>query len=155
MAVLLSTALFEENATSKRASAEAVRRFLPEDEIRQVLVRSKNYKLDGTDPSLAALLLIFQTSLQQTWLAKTAKRLYCILDDRRKPEANVNWSMRTSEFLDGSGQVSIPIDARPSSELGEGYGSIDIGPKHKDWLFSTKLFTLRPVKDEVRALLMR
>jgi hypothetical protein len=146
MAVLLSTALFE--------TESATRRFHTVHEIKQAIARSKNYKLDGTDPEDALPLLLYQTRIQQTWLVKTRKRLYCLLDDIRKPEPHVNWSMSMDEVVD-KGELRLQLKVLPPTSKSETSGTIDFGPKHKDWLFSIKLFTVRPVDEEIRAFLLK
>lgn len=145
MAVLLSKALFGEDQPSN------VRGFCAPDEIKRAITSSKNFGLDGSDPSTATLLLFFDTRIQRTWLAKTARRLYCILDDVRKPAPHVNWSMAVGEII-RDGELVLDISAHDLSATGES-GRVDFGPRHKDWLYSTKLFTARPVEDEVRAFL--
>ena len=146
MAVLLSTALFEPE--------KGARRFRTVDEIKESITQSKNYRLDMTSPSSALPLLIYQTRLQQTWLIKTLKRLYCLLDDLRKPDAHVNWSLDMSEVVE-AGEVKLEIKVRLPEKPTETAGQIDFGPKHKGWLFSTKLFTVRSVEEELRAFLLK
>lgn len=147
MAVLLSTVLFE-----SEAKTATKRPFFSVEEIKRFIVQSKNYRLDGTDPLTAVPLLIYQAPFQQTWLVKTIKRLYCILDDLRKAEPNINWSMPMTDVLDDAGEIKLQIAAHPPSGKDERTGKIDFGPK-KDWLYSTKLFTVRSIEDEIRALL--
>ena len=125
------------------------------EEIKESIRQSKNYRLDRSDPAGALPLLIYQTRLQQTWLIKTLIRLYCVLDDLRKPEPHVNWSMAMSEVLDGAGNIKMGIAARPPAASSETAGQIDFGPNHKNWLFSTKLFTVRSVEEEIRAFLLK
>ena len=72
--------------------------------------------------------LIFQTSKQQTWLLKTADSLTCILDDARKPEPQVQWSLDLSEV--------DSVRARPISGKS---GLVDIGSR-KNWYYSNNLF---------------
>jgi hypothetical protein len=146
MAVLLSTALFETDS--------GLRPFRTVEEIKQSIRQSKNHKLDQSDPAGALPLLIYQTRLQQTWLIKTSKRLYCVLDDIRKPEPHVNWSMDMSEVLDDTGGVKLEIRTQQPAS-GQTSGKVDFGPKHKDWLFSTKLFTVRSVEEEIRTFLLK
>ena len=147
MALLLSTALFESDKSS--------RQFYTVEEIKQSIKKSKNYRLDQSDPSSAVPLLIYQSRLQQTWLLKTLRRLYCILDDIRKPEPHVNWSMAITEVLDGNGGIRLQFKARPPEGENQTTGKLDFGPSHKDWLYSTKLFTIRPIEEEITAFLLK
>ncbi|MBX3570011.1 MAG: hypothetical protein KF914_18255 [Rhizobiaceae bacterium] len=147
MAILLSKALFgdEEGA--------AMRDFLQPEGIKQSVRSSKNYRLDGTDPDQAALLLLFDTRMQRTWLVKTTKRLYCVLDDLREREPNVNWSMPVQSAVE-NGTVTLDIRNRGPSDTGKS-GLIDFGVNHRDWLYSPRLFTVRPVDEEIRDFLMK
>lgn len=147
MAVLLSTALFESDSTP--------RRFFTVEEIKQFIARSKNYRLDMSPPAEALPLLLYQTRIQQTWLVKTTKRLYCLLDYVRKPEPNVNWSMPMSEVADPNGELKLAVKAHPPSDADQTSGTVDFGPNHRDWLYSTKLFTVRSVEEEIGAFLLK
>lgn len=145
MAILLSTALFGDEPKPSG------RDFYTPDAIKMSIAGSKNFKLDGSDPKDATLLLLFDTRLQRTWLVKTRNRLYCVLDDLRTPEPNINWSMAMHEIVKDN-KLLIDIVEHSPSETGKS-GLVDIGANHKDWLYSTKLFTVRSVKDELGAFL--
>jgi hypothetical protein len=62
-------------------------------EIAQYIVNSKHFNATKEKPEQAKTLLFFDTQRQRTWLVATPFRLYCILDDVRKPEPHINWSM--------------------------------------------------------------
>jgi hypothetical protein len=154
MAILLSDVILKAQQRSAPEGAPAGdRAFLSIDEIKQAITRSKNYELDGTSPALASVLLLFDTRMQRTWLAKTGRRLYCILDDLRKSAPHINWSMAMSEVVK-DGKVILEIRVHDMSETGKS-GLVDFGPNHKDWIFSTRLFTVRPVEEEIRAFLLK
>lgn len=147
MALLLSRALFGDD------EAVQARDFCTPEEIQQSIKASKNYRLDGSDPAASTPLLFFDTRMQRTWLTKTDRRLYCILDDLRKPGPHINWSMAISEIAK-DGKLILEIRAHDLSETGKS-GMVDFGPNHRDWLYSTKLFTVRPVEEEIAAFLLK
>mgnify|MGYP005813015515 CR=1 FL=1 len=139
MAVLLSDVLM------KRSRDRGPRPFLTLAQIRTVITQSVNYPThDGTDPASARALLLFQTTTQQTWLVMTERRLYCILDDRRKPAPHINWSMAMSEVVsDGKLQLEISFDEQ--APVSSKSGLVHFGPKHRNWLYSKKLFASEPI----------
>lgn len=142
MAIFLSDAL-------KKAAANA-RGFLSATEIKDQIRLSKNYNRDSSDPSRAGALLIFSTSNQQTWLVATANRLYCILDDVRKPEPHINWSMGKGRLVGDGGELLIEPRSRDHTDR---TGYVDIGDNHKDWLFSRSLFSDEKVEDRITGLI--
>lgn len=144
MAVVLSKALFGDEAAP-------LRDFLTPDEIKLAIRESKNYRHDLSEPSQSKVLLFFDTRLQRTWLTKTLSRLYCILDDLGKPAPNINWSMPMEEVVNKN-KLIMPVKAHGLSETGKS-GLIDFGSKHRDWIYSTRLFTVRPVQEEIEAFL--
>lgn len=150
MVVLLSDVLW---GGSEQGSA--TRQFCTESEIKQAVKLSKNSALDSADPNDANVLLFFQTSLQQTWLVKTKNRLYCILDDVRKPQPHVNWSMPMSDILDKNGEIKLQIKARDRVTKSQTSGELDFGPNHRYWLFSTKLFTFESAEEVIKAFLRK
>jgi hypothetical protein len=135
--------------------ARPVRTFCTVPEIKQSIRLSKYYSRDGSEPDEAETLLIYQTSLQQTLLVKTANRLYGILDDVRKPEPHVNWSIPMSDVVDENGGVKLPINAPDRVTRYQTSGKLDFGPNHRSWLFSTKLFTIESVKEVIKAFLRK
>ncbi len=125
------------------------RNFYSENEIIKFVTKSKNYDYGIEKLDQAATLLIFQTSKQQTWLISTNKRLYCILDDNRKDEPQINWSI-PKEDIHGK-KLSDEIYIRNYSE---DIGLVDIGPK-KNWLYSKKLFKKSDIKININQLLSK
>ncbi|MCY0095050.1 hypothetical protein [Hoeflea ulvae] len=143
MAVLLSDVLM------KRSRDRAARPFLTPDQIRNVITQSVNYPShDGTDPARARALLLFQTSVQQTWLVRTERRLYCILDDRRKPTAHINWSMAMSEIVHND-DLLLEISLDEQSPVSSKSGLVHFGPSHRNWLYSKKLFASEPLAEQL------
>ena len=141
MVYLLSDVLMN----SERARPAApLRAFASVEQIRDAIRLSKNYRVDGSAPETARPLLFFQTSLQQTWLVRTDERLYCILDDVRRPQPHINWSIPMSEVVDQTGKLLIRIEARDGP--GSNSGLVDIGSNHRDWLYSRKLFAATGVE---------
>lgn len=108
--------------------------FRSETEIKEWIKYSKSY--DGEDPQSAELFMFFSTSKQRTYLAATNKRLYCILDDSRKNSPHINWSMSKNDAVDNNGLL-FSIKTKDKSKK---TGLVDIGEKHKNWLFSKDLF---------------
>jgi len=125
------------------------RDFYSNEEIIDFTKKSKNYNPEEENTHNAEALMIFQTSNQQTWLVSTNERLYCILDDIRNDEPNINWSV-AKERLTAEGQVTIEINARDKSGK---TGLVDIGPEHKNWLFSKGLFKEKNIDNSIRQLI--
>ena len=113
------------------------RDFFSKEEIEGFINKSKNFSLIENDSNRNAL-LIFDTSKQRTWLVASQARLYCILDDIRKEKPTITWSMSKEEVVD-KGNLILNLEAKKKPN--KNYtGLLDFGPKHKNWLFSTKLF---------------
>lgn len=150
MAIFLSDALMSQQSRSVSGD----RALFDREAIREAITLSKNYAAhDGTDPSKASALLLFQTSRQRTWLIRTEKRLYCVLDDTSKPAPHVNWSLSNSDYLDSTGKLTIEVREQNWTSDSGRTGKVDIGPKHKNWLFSRNLFQSMPVEKQITALL--
>ena len=115
------------------------RRFLPEPEIIALIKTSTRYDND-LQVSKPAALVIFQTSNQQTWLVMTAKRLYVLLDDIRRPRAKVQWSTRR-----------IPPKVR-TSERSDATGIVHFNEREKGWLFTKRLFANIPIENQIEQI---
>ena|SRR6266568_4970899 len=112
---------------------------------------SKNFRPDDAeDLSRADALLIFSTSKQHTWLVSTNKRLYCILDDIRKDEPHINWSLPKRKLVEGRRFVA-PIEVREKSPLS---GTVAIGDAGRPWLYTKRLFSTLTVNQAVQNLVM-
>ncbi len=83
-------------------------------------------------------LLIFSTKKQRTWLVAHADGLVCVLDDLRRERPRVQWR-EPPDYLVSGGEVTVEIKARPKADSRR-VGLVDIGTKHKKWLFSMSLF---------------
>lgn len=125
------------------------RNFYSEQDRIGVVKSSKNYNSSQEKLAHAKALKIFQTSKQQTWLVSTNERLYCILDDNRKDDLHINWSIPKRVLVTGN-EVSIKLETRDHSEKS---GLVDIGSKHKNWLYSKKLFKDADIKTEIQKLI--
>ena len=112
------------------------RRFLPEPEIIALIKTSRRYDNDLQLGKPGAL-LIFETSKQHTWLVMTAKRLYVILDDVRRPQAKVQWS--TSR---------IPPKVR-TSKRSDLTGIVHFNERERGWLFTKRLFANIPIEKQI------
>jgi hypothetical protein len=121
------------------------------DGIKKFVVKSKYFNSDEESPERSNALLIFSTPYQHTWLVVTEKRLYCILDDLRKQEPHINWSMKSDDII-RDGKIVLPINVRNKSK---DTGLVDFGRKHEDWLFSRKLFLSQPVDTMIKKILQR
>ena len=124
------------------------RDFFSEQKIASYINKSKNFDSDSENPKNAKTFLFFETSKQHTWLVATEYRLYCILDDIRKPNPHINWSMSRQAIFNEKEEINIPIGVR--SYYIEGTGLVDFGLKHKNWLYSESLFREQKVDDAVR-----
>lgn len=131
-------------------SAPGTRPFLSVEQVKQFIVNSKNYKRDNTDPLSAGALLLLSTRRQQTWLIATPNRLYCILDDERKPEPHINWSMPRHRLVEDGG-LAIQLEARDRTD--DRLGLVDIGAQHRSWLYSRSLFRDRSVEKAIEELI--
>ncbi len=124
------------------------RDFYSMNDIINFVRNSKNYSDDNLKKAEA--LKIFLTSKQKIWLISTNKRMYCILDDNRKDEPKVKWSIPKSVMLSGN-ETSIEIKSRDYSENS---GLLSIG-ENKGWLYSKKLFKGSDIKKEIENLIKR
>ncbi len=121
------------------------RKFFEEPEIRGMVTRSKSFNKSNESPGEAKSLLIFRTSRQQTWLVSTRLRLYCILDDVRQPRPRLQWSVPKTEVSRAGAVIT-----RPRSDQ---TGLVDLGPRHRDWLYSKHLFAEQPIEPAIEELL--
>lgn len=96
----------------------------------------------------AQSLLIFQTSKQKTWLVSTKEWLYCILDDIRKENPSIRWSIGKDDLTSGN-EIKIIIQTHEKSD---DVGLVDIGPK-TGWLYSKDLFVNISIKHSIENLI--
>ena len=82
-------------------------------------------------------LLLFDTSKQKTWIIFSNYKLYCVLDDISKDTFVVRWNINKNEIIKGS---EVILDIKIHENYSEHSGLVDFGRKHKDWLYSKKLF---------------
>src|SRR5207247_5096725 len=125
--------------------------FKSREEIAEYIVHSVNIDPNSETPSAAKTLLIFQTSKQRTWLVATPERLYCVLDDVRKPDPHINWSMHRSKIVT-NGEVVLEIQSHDRSDK---TGQIDFGPEHRRWLYTRDLFEHGDIVSTVRDFLKK
>ncbi len=82
------------------------------------VVHSKNFRSGEEQLEGAATLLFFQTRKQRTWLVATDQRVYCVLDDRRKPKPHINWAISRSKTFNSTGNFILDLEVgerdRPS-----------------------------------------
>ena len=125
------------------------REFKSREEIAEYIVHSVNFDPQREDPRTAKTLPLFQTSRQRTWLVATSERLYCILDDVRKPEPHINWSLPKSKVV-ANGDVVLEI--RPHDRTAK-TGLVDFGNEHRRWLYTRDLFDRGDVVSGVQQFL--
>lgn len=101
--------------------------------------------LSADDVAKARLLLIFDTSKQHTCLATIGGQLHCVLDDVRKDEPRLQWSMNLEDARNAVIETS--------SAKSKGHGLLRIGERRR-WLYSKKLFASSgPIENAVKELL--
>lgn len=125
------------------------RSFWDEPDIHTLIRESKNFDESSEKIETAKSLLIFQTTKQHTWLVSSNERLYCILDDARKPKPRIQWSL-SKKTLKASGAYKNMIKSRSKTEK---TGLIDIGIRHKGWLYTKQLFRDEVIEEAVDKLL--
>lgn len=126
------------------------REFYSESQIRDCITSSKNFISEKEDYNNAKLLLIFETLKQKTWLVTTEIRLYCVLDDIRKPSPNINWSLGKDKLISDN---NIVLDIK-SKDKNKTTGLVDLGSNHKNWLYSKRLFENYDIENSVKQLLI-
>lgn len=127
------------------------RDFWARESVAAHITQSVNFDATSESPLDAKTLLLFETSKQHTWLVATRQRLYCILDDVRKPEPHINWSMGRSRIV-SDGEVILEIRSR---NRGEQTGLVDLGPDHRGWLYTRDLFEGGDVVSAIRDFLTK
>ena len=113
--------------------------------IRELIRESKNHKEAEEPPDRCGLLMIFETSKQRTWLVASSRRLYCVLDDFRRPEPRYRWSMKTKKLISQEYKVTTRNNTDRT-------GLVDIGPRHRDWLYSKQLFGRKGIEELILEL---
>lgn len=117
-------------------------------QVKAHIVKSRSY-VEKEDPGDASSLVFFRTSRQQTWLVATGERLYCILDDVRKQEPHINWSIPRNEIV-ANDEVTLEVEASVSRK---GSTVLAFGPRHQRWLYSKELFGSVGPETAIRDLL--
>ena len=114
-----------------------LRDFKDKEEIIKYVNKSKNFK-KAPDENLnnARALQLYETKNQKSWLVRTNKRIYRILDDRRKNKPVINWSSKISEITDENNQIKMEI-----KDYKRNTGKIVFEHRpNKEYLYSKKLF---------------
>lgn len=124
------------------------RDFWSEAEILQIIRASSTYDPDVEDLDETDTILIFETSKQRTWLVATETRLYCVLDDNRRPEPSLQWTLGRETLVDEE-RVTVSIETHEKSAR---TGLLDIGPRKK-WLFSKSLHSPDKLKDRLSRMI--
>jgi hypothetical protein len=121
------------------------REFFGPSDIVEFITTSESYQNEGTEG--VKVLRLFETTSQQTWLIATSRNLYCIVDDRRRPRAQLRWAMPLSEAR--AGPIRIHDAARQYRDQA---GLLDIG-RRRDWIYTKRLFRDKDVISAVRELI--
>lgn len=129
------------------------RGFESKTEIAERIRESKNFDKKTEDPKKARTLLFFKTRRQQTWLVATPRRLYCLLDDVRKLEPHINWSMRRSKVIDDNGKLKIKLRTEPSASKKSRV--VDLGTNHRGWFYTPALFEPSSIEKAIRKLIKK
>ncbi len=119
------------------------REFLSEEEVLGWVQRAGQFDAKEESTEDARLMLLFETRQQHTWLVRTERRIYNILDDIRKPEPHLNWVMELEDILK-EGDLELPIQVRETRTGSARAGLVDFGPRHKNWYYSKPLFKKEP-----------
>jgi hypothetical protein len=122
----------------------AKREPLSRDAIIAEVSKSNNFD-PAEDLKSADGFIIFEDSFQKSWLVATKLRLYNIIDDTRKKEASINWSISRSKIIIDS-ELSLDIEIRGDI--------IDIGYRIGN-PFSSELFSSGDVKEKILSLVRK
>ena len=115
-----------------------LRENLTKDEVIQFVSKSINFNKGGGETlDGAKAILLFTNSNQNSWLVKTNKRIYKILDDKRKPKPIINWSTQKEKVMDDLNQPKINLNPY-KKDLGK--IKFDFKPD-KEYLVDKKLFS--------------
>lgn len=120
------------------------RDFRQQNEIIRYIMKSKYYSPTLDKINDATALLLYKTSKQQTWLVSTKERLYCILDDNREDNLNINWSVPKKTLISNE-KLS---DVIRTKSISNGQGLVDIG-QEKNLYYSEKLFAKTDIKSKI------
>jgi hypothetical protein len=108
------------------------------------------YEAKPDDFADGELLLIFETSKQQTWLMATDRALYCVTERIDDEHADVRWRISKSEIISDGGFI-LPIRTEDKSES-SGYVTFN-GKRAR--LYSKRLFTDVPIERRVKSMLLK
>ncbi len=125
------------------------RDFKQSSDIIGIAAQSEAFNSGVESVDKAGTLLIFENSNQHTWLVCTSERLYCLLDDVRKPDVKVNWFMNKADIVQNA-EVSLSITARPHSDRA---GLVNFGKNHQNWYYSYRLFADQSVEQRLKAFI--
>ncbi len=126
------------------------RPFASPAEIKKYITKSIHFDSQRENYHNATELLIYQISFQQTWLIATSQRLYNILDDVNKSNPHINWSISKNKLVT-NGKLKINITKHNYKSK---TGLVDIGPDHKDWLYSVHLFLDKDITQAIEQLIL-
>lgn len=110
--------------------------------IRRLIDQAPEFDRAQESADAARTLLIFETSKQRTWLVATPLRVYCVLDDVRKERPRVQWSVSKAD--------AAHVETRPKTDQ---TGVVDVGKRNHWWLYSTRLFTEKPIEQHISELI--
>jgi len=104
---------------------------------------SNSYNKSGIEEiSNAEAILLRESKYQNSWLVRTNKRIYKVLDDIRKEGTTINWS-RSIEKFNKSQNVNV-MDYKPNT------GKIVFKHKlDKEYRYSKKLFSNMNIENAI------
>lgn len=129
-------------------SRPSPRGFYSREKIILSIRESNNFNPDESLETAGGF-VIHEDALERTWLVATKLRVYSILDDRRRIEPWINWSVSRSRIFSG-GKFILDIKSRP---LDEKNGLVDIGYR-KGNRYTKGLFERGGIAEKIKTLIL-
>ncbi|MFQ5441163.1 MAG: hypothetical protein ACE5EB_00385 [Thermodesulfobacteriota bacterium] len=129
-------------------SRPSPRDFYSREKIILSIRESNNFNPDESLETAGGF-VIHEDALERTWLVATKLRVYSILDDRRRIEPWINWSVSRSRIFSG-GKFILDIKSRP---LDEKNGLVDIGYR-KGNRYTKGLFERGGIAEKIKTLIL-
>jgi hypothetical protein len=121
--------------------------FYSESEVKDYIKKSKKYS--DENPQNAKILNFFITSKQRTYLVFTDKNIYCILDNSKEQELNINWSESINMFSN-SDKIDHTVKTKDNTYT---TGLVDFGPNHKNWYYTKELFKESSIQEQLKEII--
>jgi hypothetical protein len=119
------------------------RRFSEEKELRSAVLEKEGTEHFEQAENGVEGLLFFESKLQRTWLFATQENIFCVLDDVRKQQYEIRWTitknyLQREFFLISTNLQDEFLQINPNYK--EKSGQINFGKDHKKWLYSKRLY---------------